>query len=224
MAYLDLTNGNDSIALLPGQAGPLGTRALAADDFVQGTAGDDIIFGNQGNDTLAGVDGNDFLLGGQGNDLIVGGNGNDILAGNVGDDFLQGDAGNDILRGGEGNDVLIGGAGNDYLAGDFGTDTMIGGDGADIFGINVLEGFASVRNADIIADFQAGVDVLAVNAQVNLHFDSSVDYSNVLGLGGGARDTVVRLGGATGPILAVILDADERDAAIGFQNGPGFLA
>lgn len=224
MAYLDLTNGNDLLALAPGQAGPLGTRALAGDDYMQGTAGDDIIFGNGGSDTLAGVEGNDFLLGGQGNDWLVGGNGNDILAGDVGADLLQGDAGNDILRGGEGNDVLLGGGGNDYLAGDFGTDTMIGGDGADIFGINVAEGFATVRDADIIADFQAGVDVLSVNALVNLHFDSSVDYSNTLGLGGGARDTVVRLGGATGPILTVLLDTDERDAALGFQNGPGFLA
>lgn len=102
--------------------------------------------------TLTGAAGHDQLLhGGQGNDSIIGNNGIDLLLGGAGNDTLIGGVGNDYLIGGAGNDLLIGGSGNDQLK---------GGAGTDIFRIA-----EATSGHDIIADFQAGIDRVQLNAQ-----------------------------------------------------------
>ena len=150
-------------------------------------AGNDNLFGGNGNDTLCGDDGNDTINGGLGADVIIGGDGIDLasfmysneavtvdlstgigvgghaegdllsgienLYGSYMSDTLTGDSGDNKLQGGSGNDTLSGGAGNDTLLGDFGNDVLIGSAGADAFRFNRFFG-----NADVILDFESGVD------------------------------------------------------------------
>ena len=59
-----------------------------------------------------------------------------------------------MLDGCEGNDTLIGGKGNDTLIGGLGDDCLIGGAGSDRFLLSSNSGI------DIIADFEAGKDLL----------------------------------------------------------------
>ncbi|MGB7416334.1 MAG: M10 family metallopeptidase C-terminal domain-containing protein, partial [Thermosynechococcaceae cyanobacterium] len=58
-----------------------------------------------------------------------------------------------------GDDLLIGGLTNDILRGEDGNDTLTGGAGADTF----VFGFGDL-GADVITDFQNGIDLLDVSA------------------------------------------------------------
>ena len=109
----------------------------------------DQLIGGAGGDTLNGMDGDDQLLGGDGRDRLNGG---------AGDDMLVGEAGNDSLFGAGGSDLLIGDAGNDYIELHLGEDYAIGGTGRDTFSFRSAEGTA------VIADFEAGLDVLDLRA------------------------------------------------------------
>jgi len=105
----------------------------------------------------------DFIDGGKASDIAFGGKGNDIIFGSEGEDSLYGDYGNDSLCGGAGNDCLTGGAGNDLLGGCEGKDTLIGGLGDDcLIGGAGGDRFLLSANSgiDIIADFEAGKDLL----------------------------------------------------------------
>jgi Ca2+-binding RTX toxin-like protein len=77
---------------------------------------------------------------------IVTGYGADVLTGNGLANLLDGGANGDEISGGGGNDTIIGGAGDDLLT---------GGTGADVFK------FAADFGADIIFDFEVGVDKLS---------------------------------------------------------------
>ena len=225
MTFFDFGPGPDAVNLVPSQRGTSGTRGREGSDFLNGTSETDVLFGNQDNDTLAGNNGNDFLYGGRDDDVLVGGIDDDFLAGNIGNDVLQGDSGNDVLFGGRNNDLLIGGDGDDLIAGDLGTDTLIGGGGVDTFVLRVNDPVNEIVSADIIVDFDFfGGDFIAASERVDLFFDSSVDFSNILGLGqSDVNDTVVRVGGFSGPIVGVILDANEQDVAQGFAEGPQII-
>ncbi|HYH20208.1 MAG TPA: Ig-like domain-containing protein [Azospirillum sp.] len=126
-------------------------------DTVTGGIGNDVLYGNQQDDLLYGNQGTDMLFGGQDLDTLFGGQDGDVLYGNRADDILYGQIGADTLFGGQGNDVLFGGQGNDVLAGNRGADTLHGGLGADTFRIGSPE-----EAGDVIADFQIGVDAIAV--------------------------------------------------------------
>lgn len=217
--YLDLTFGNDVKFLAIGEQGTLGVRALDGDDFVEGTTTQDTLYGNKNNDTLSGLDANDFLQGGQGNDNLNGGNNEDILAGNLGNDLLAGGAGNDTLRGGQGNDTLNGENGNDFLIGDLGVDNLLGGSGEDTFVLRTDDLSPTIRDADAILDFNpSDRDKIALNSRVDFVLDDGVDYSNVLGLGGNSKDTVIRLGSG-GPIMGIVIDRSAQDVAIAIGEG-----
>lgn len=222
MTFFDFGPGPDAVNLVPSQRGAAGTRGLGGSDFLNGTSEVDILFGNQDNDTLAGNNGNDFLFGGRDSDVLIGGFGEDFIAGNRGNDVLQGESGNDVMFGGRDDDLLIGGNGDDLLAGDLGSDTMIGGGGSDTFVLRVNDPVTDITTADLIVDFDfSGGDFIAASERVDLFFDSSVDFSNILGVGQGSiNDTVVRVGGFSGPIIGIILDANEQDVAQGFAEGP----
>lgn len=84
---------------------------------------------------------------------------NDALSGGVADDILGGDAGDDTLTGGEGRDILLDGPG---------VDQMTGGGGADIF---IL---AADGQADVITDFQPGVDKLDLSSWAGLRSASQL--------------------------------------------------
>jgi len=145
-----------------------------------GTSGDDTIFGLAGDDTLRGLSGEDLLFGGDDRDSLVGDGDRDVVRGNDGDDSLFGNDGDDILSGDSGDDFLSGGAGNDILSGDRGNDTLDGGDGGDLFVLRpafvrsadsgAVNGDRGLRaNADIVRDFEDGVDKFALPDGLDFH-------------------------------------------------------
>ena len=169
----DLVYGGDQFDTIYGGEG---------NDTVDGGNGRDLIFLNQGNDlyhdnTQGGVSGRDTVYAGLGNDTIQGGNGDDVFHGQWGNDVIFARFGNDtvyagdqfdFIDAGDGNDLVFGGKGGDrvYLGngndvyvdtaqtGAFGQDTITGGAGVDRFE------FQAVMSADVITDFQVGVDEL----------------------------------------------------------------
>jgi len=126
-------------------------------DTVTGGIGNDVLYGNQQDDFVYGNQGADTIFGGQDRDTVFGGQDGDVLYGNRADDVLYGQLGDDTLFGGQSDDVLWGGQGNDLLAGNLGADTLYGGQGADVFRIGAAE-----EGGDMVADFEAGVDKIAV--------------------------------------------------------------
>jgi len=91
-----------------------------------------------------------------GNDVLTGSSEGDFIRGGAGDDLVDGTEGNDKLLGNWGNDILVGGEGNDLLAGGLGNDLLVGGAGSDRFLL------VSNLETDTIADFESGVDALAL--------------------------------------------------------------
>jgi anti-sigma28 factor (negative regulator of flagellin synthesis)/ribosomal protein S28E/S33 len=200
MATLEGTPNNDVLIGFPGSNSLWGKQG---DDTLFGAEGDDRIFGNQGNDYILGNQGNDTLYGGKDSDLVQGGENDDWLFGDNGNDTLEGGQGNDFVRGGKENDLLSGNEGNDVLFGDSGADTLSGGDGDDIFVIgrvqnNSFKGNSSLGNADLIADFSLGTDLIGLDG--GLQFQ---DLNISQGTGDFARDTIVR-DNVTGEYLAIL--------------------
>ncbi|RMF67703.1 MAG: calcium-binding protein [Cyanobacteria bacterium J069] len=141
------------------------------------------------------------IKGTNGSDRLEGGINNDKLDGKNGSDRLFGGDGNDKLKGGKGNDTLIGGNGDDLLKGGAGADILTGGAGSDRFEIKYKPNKPGYRFADIITDFQDGVDKLKLD---------DVSFSNlqiVQGSGSFANDTLIQLSG-TGKTLAVLQGID----------------
>jgi hypothetical protein len=200
MATLEGTPNNDVLIGFPGSnslSGKLG------DDTLFGAEGEDQIFGNQGNDYILGNQANDTLYGGKDSDLIQGDANEDWVFGDNGNDTLEGGQGNDFVRGGKENDLLSGNEGNDVLFGDSGADTLSGGDGDDVFVIgrvpnNSFKGNSSLGNADLIADFSLGTDLIGLDG--GLEFQ---ELNISQGTGDFARDTIVR-DNVTGEYLAIL--------------------
>lgn len=162
------------------------------DDLIAGDDGDDVLIGGAGNDWLYGgtpgadagrdlvshagaLAGVSVSLGaskpmarslkknhaGIGIDRL---SGIEDVAGSAYGDRLAGDRRANYLVGLAGNDTLEGGAGNDTLDGGAGADLLRGGAGADCFMFSVLPETAG--GADAIADFQRGLDSIALSSQV----------------------------------------------------------
>lgn len=157
--------------------GNAGANALVGNinnNLLQGLGGDDTLFGGIGADTLDGGTNNDSLdgqlgadriLGGYGNDTLIGGDGGDAMLGGTGSDRLAGGRAGDTLEGGIGADTLIGGEGNDVLSGGaFGTDVMTGGLGADTFAYVTASDSFATHAADVITDFEVGIDKIDLSA------------------------------------------------------------
>jgi RTX calcium-binding nonapeptide repeat (4 copies)/Calx-beta domain len=200
MATLEGTPNNDVLISFPGSNSLWGKLG---DDTLFGGEEDDRIFGNQGNDYILGNQANDTLYGGKDSDLIQGDANEDWVFGDNGNDTLEGGLGNDVVRGGKENDLLSGNEGNDVLFGDSGADTLSGGDGEDIFAIgrvpnNAFKGNSSIGNADLIADFSLGTDLIGLEG--GLQFQQ-LNISQ--GTGNFARDTIVR-DNVTGEYLAIL--------------------
>lgn len=136
---------------------------LTGDDYFDLRGGSDDLFASDGKDTVFGGAGSDTIDGGNDNDRLYGDKGDDILKGSKGRDLLRGGTGDDDLSGGKGRDNLNGGAGNDTLDGGSGDDKLRGADGADTF---VFSSAVSSGDADIIYDYELGVDFLSVDADV----------------------------------------------------------
>lgn len=141
------------------------------------------------------------IKGTNGSDRLEGSINNDKLDGKNGSDRLFGGDGNDHLKGGKGNDTLIGGNGDDLLKGGEGADILTGGAGSDRFEIKYKPNKPGYRFADIITDFEDGVDQLKLD---------DVSFSNlqiVQGSGSFTNDTLIQLSG-TGKTLAVLQGID----------------
>ncbi|HET7880328.1 MAG TPA: calcium-binding protein [Acetobacteraceae bacterium] len=167
-------------------------NGLGGDDVIQasglGAALQLTENGGDGNDVLIGSAGNDTISGGAGDDVLLGGGGQDVLDGGTGDNVLipqaltatqlravglpttnaaqftthVGTAGNDVLdMSGTSTPgmqfLLVGGAGDDVLQGGQGNDVLVGGAGADRFV------FSGMNGTDTIADFQPGLDKVALS-------------------------------------------------------------
>src|SRR6476469_8470632 len=166
-------------------------RETAQANLLAGTSEDDLIFGLMGNDTLAGNLGNDSIFGGKQSDLVDGNSGQDSLFGDLDNDTVNGGEGNDFLVVGKGSDSISGNSGDDVLSGDRDTDILIGGDGADIFVLrryveadpSRTSGGVSLANADAIADFAPGTDLIGLGEGV------SFSDLNILEAG---NDTVIQ--------------------------------
>jgi hypothetical protein len=200
MATLEGTPNNDVLIGFPGSNSLSGKQG---DDTLFGAEGDDRIFGNQGNDYILGNQANDTLYGGKDSDLVQGDANEDWVFGDNGNDTLEGGQGNDFVRGGKENDLLSGNEGNDVLFGDSGADTLSGGDGDDVFAIgrvqnNSFKGNSSLGNADLIADFSLGTDLIGLDR--GLEFQ---ELNISQGTGDFARDTIVR-DNVTGEYLAIL--------------------
>ena len=161
-------------------------------DILEGGSGHDYLNGDGGGDTLSGNGGNDWIQGGTGYDAIHGGNGNDNLFGEGGNDTINGGAGVDHLSGGIGDDILIGGGENDFLQGGAGNDILTGGSGDDIFFFDM----AGAANADEIADFSSGSDVIQL--------DRAGAFDALTGLGE-LDPSVFRFGTSAGDAAARII-------------------
>lgn len=152
------TIDSDRILLLEGQDTAYGGDG---NDTISGDLGNDLIFGGRSDDVINGGHGEDFIFGGKGSDTVYGDEGNDFIRGDLDNDFLYGGVGNDYIYGGKGDDHLYGGDGNDILFGDRGNDVLTGGTGSDIFVIR------PDTDADVITDFQNGVDVIGLIGGLN---------------------------------------------------------
>ena len=204
----DLLSGGGGADTLLGFAG--NDRLIGGDgnDLLLGGDGNDVMIGGPGNDVLYGgeLSGDsgfdlasyeDALAGVQINlsakkpvgravskvdDADVGIDqlfGIEGMIGSAFNDRLTGNRGNNELVGLDGNDLLVGQAGNDKLDGGAGVDTLKGGAGADIFVFSVLP--APGEAPDVIADFQRGIDRIALSSIAftmldNLRLDIGSDY------------------------------------------------
>ena len=76
------------------------------------------------------------------------------------DNLINGRGGHDRLNGGDGDDDLFGETGNDTFYGGYGADTQTGGAGQDtfVFRHNTDSFWIAGKPADVIKDFQHGVD------------------------------------------------------------------
>ncbi len=158
-----------------------------ADDNINGSEDNDIIMSEEGDDAIDGESGNDVLVGQSGDDEVEGGTGVDYVNGNEGNDVVMGEDGDDIVRGGKGDDIVQGGEGNDAVAGDLGFDLLIGGGGTDTF---ILRAELDIElqtslSADIIADFEMGIDRIAITSSTVITFevgDFNLDGTNDVGI------------------------------------------
>ncbi|MEG4337843.1 hypothetical protein [Microcoleus sp. D3_18_C2] len=192
--FFNLSTNADNFTIDPALVGNLLVQGLDGNDLIQGSPSVDRVNGNAGNDTILGGDGNDTLWGGRDNDRIEGNAGNDIIAGNLGNDTISGGAGDDLLRGGQNNDVLNGGEGNDQLVGDLGRDILTGEAGNDLFVLRGNAAASNVSEADIIADFTAGQDAIALT--------NGLAFAGIA-LDASGSNTAIRIV-ATGQILGVV--------------------
>lgn len=194
---MDGGNGNDYYVVdtagdIVNDSGTDGGR-----DVVQ-TATIDVLL-DPSNTNMTGVE--DILLKGT---LALNARGNasdNVIFGNAAANTLEGMDGNDFIFGHSGADTLWGNAGDDTLAGGRGKDYLVGGDGADVFVFASAVEAGNNAGADVIADFETGVD------QIDLSFMLGGSFLGAGAFTGAGKE--VRYVASTG-IITVDLDGDKR--------------
>ena len=135
--------------------------------------------------------------------------------GNGSDNLLHGNRGHNELDGLGGNDTLLGGAGADILRGGSGADRLVGGAGADVFVFAAGDGGATLAAADMLYDFEDGIDRIALAGGLDFA-DLTISQGN--GTDTSANNTVIRTG--NGEYLAVLLGTSAI-TAVDFQIAAG---
>ena len=118
-----------------------------------------------------------------------------IFLGGALDDSYSAGAGDDLLEGGGGDDTLLGGAGDDTLIGGTGADRLSGGEGADTFVLGEGDGGDVLSLADLITDFEDGLDLIGL--------EGGLQFSDLTVSDGGTANSAISIA-ATGEMLAVI--------------------
>ena len=207
-----------------------------------GSGGADVLVGGLGNDTyivshagititeaaLAGTDTvsttlASYTLGDNLENLTYTGASAFNGVGNTLDNIITGNSGNDVLNGGGGNDTLSGGTGRDHLTGGAGVDTFLfksaseAGNGTG----------SNSTNADLIADFQVGVDKIdlsGIDANIwSLQVHAFV-WDNTLETGN-TRPRAAHLGyhyEGTGANAVTVIDGNINTALFGNDNTVDF--
>ena len=116
--------------------------------------------------SLAGI-----LKAGNQDDIVIGSSGNQEMYGSdlfdFGENSSYGDS-NDIFFGESGNDMIVGNKYNDILIGGIGRDILNGGSGIDTFIFKPGDGGATQSDADVIEDFEVGIDKIGLT---DINFD-----------------------------------------------------
>ena len=211
MANLDGGAGTDTLGF--GNMGTQGSTELTltgggASNFenIDGTGGVDIIRGDSNVNVLRGSGGADIIYGGGGNDSLSGttewtsSNDTDSARRNASSGGTSDDT-DDNLYGEAGDDLLIGTIGDNILDGGTGTDTIYSGSGSDTIVIRSGDGGSSLNDADIIADFSDGTDLIGLDG---LNFS---DLTVQQGSGSYSSHVVVQET-STGEFLAIIQNAN----------------
>ena len=147
VSRFDVVNVNDEFVSPASDHDPI----LATFNF----APDRVVSGGEEGETVRGGAGDDEIAAGGGNDRVRGFLGDDSVDGGTGRDFVTSGRGDDEIDGAGGWDLLIGRLGDDTLVGRDGRDVLIGGRGEDTF-----VAFRGDRFADVLFDFEVGVDTL----------------------------------------------------------------
>jgi len=222
---IDMGAGDDTVSVMFGaDAGGYQTIQNASISKLDGGAGTDTLsFGESANppssislttagatnfENLAGTTSAETLNGDANANILIGNSGADTLNGNDGNDNLYADTTSgsgiasgvdtdDNLYGGAGNDILYASAGDNTLDGGTGADTIYSGTGSDVIVIRSGDGGSSISDADTLADFSDGVDLIGL---------SSLQYSDLTveqGTGSYSSHVVVKKTD-TGEFLIVI--------------------
>ncbi len=117
-----------------------------------------------------------------------------------------------IYHGGALDDTYAGGAGDDVLRGGTGADTLSGGAGSDLFVLAPGDGGASLAAADVLSDFEDGVDLIGLAG--------GLQFSDLTIGASGAGSSTISVA-TTGEILALVegivpssLDTDDFTAVM----------
>jgi Ca2+-binding RTX toxin-like protein len=166
IASLDGGSGNDTLSFEESTVSNGATLSLTtggATNFenLTGSASIETLNGDANANTIKGNGGADNLYGMEGDDILYGYT-SDIDTNNE----------KDNLYGGSGDDQLYGTAGENILDGGTGKDTLTGGDAIDTFVIRIGDGSTTLVDADVITDFEDGIDVIGLDD--GLSFDDLI--------------------------------------------------
>ena len=199
LSKLDGGEGTDRLSFLESsvennQVLRLSTGGAVNFENLAGTNDFETLIGSAEGNWIAGGGSGDTLYGLSGDDELAGGDWNIFNVNRDSEDEVQtqinnfGDQYDDVLYGGAGDDVLYGSGGYDTLDGGPGSDRIWSGNGADTIVVRRGDGGIEVAKADVLMDFQDGMDVIGIEG---------LSYNELLieqGTGDNSSDVIIKAG------------------------------
>ena len=236
-------NGNALDNVITGGSGADSLFGNDGNDTLSGgSSGADVLSGGLGNDTyivshagmtlmeaaLAGTDTvsttlTSYTLGDNLENLTYTGANAFNGTGNALDNIITSGVGNDTLNGGAGNDTLVSGTGRDNLTGGSGVDTFVFKSASEA-GNGIGN---SSNNADLITDFQVGVDKIdlsGMDSNTQSALIHAFVWDNTVGTGN-TRPTAGHLGyhyEGTGANAITVIDGNINTVRFGTDNTVDF--